>query len=377
MGTVKTEIQNLKNINPGISDHAIEYLFGSNEIYKFNIAYNYKKDEIVYNYNESRKKFELFIAKEDIPSGTDIGSDKWRPGDLDEKIHSLTSLSSSLPTIIPHGGIPAGTTFEEDAACEVLHDILYPFIQPVAKNTGDYHIVFGKAEPTTTNIPISLEYFMNSGYSGTTLSLMHGATVLNTIELNGAFTGKLNLTIPGFTPSGVVYDINCRLRYIDKDSNKSTYVDSPIKQIVYTMPVFIGIIPIKPQGSKTITANDVLLLGETRVIPNAPIKLSAPNGIKGTIVIATPQIYTGKAPFSKIKSCVDDNNMDILTELGVIDGMYLTTGTGASTASARYDVYYSHQIYSSKREELLIRFEKEPSPDASNIDTDLTIFKEV
>lgn len=211
----------------------------------------------------------------------------------------LLRYTNDQPTLTAHGGIPAGTTFDNKALAEILGDILYPYVSPVVSctvtapaNGGTYE--YG-ANPTITSVRVGvtkkskditkIEIFNTEDISGPL------ATQTDGIKDGGTFNYTISKVLDKLTSN-----LRIRARITDA-SGKTVTADSGAFYVIY--PMWYGAI------GKDTTVDQAAVKSTTKLVQAKSNKSLTFNSDNQRLMIAYP------ASYGQISSIMDPNGFNI------------------------------------------------------------------
>ena len=213
---------------------------------------------------------------------------------------ALLYYTNETPTVVAHGGIDAGTTFDNKAVRDILGDILYPYVAPTGScsvltpsNGGTFEAgmetIISKVRVSVTKKSRDIKSI--SIYStdnlGTALNTKNDASIAN----GGNF--DFDISKPINTP---VSNLKIRATITDAD-NKSINVESGAFNVVY--PIFYGVADTTTEINSIFVAN---LTKKIEVKGNKSISYTANNQ---KMVFAYPKSY------GVLTSIIDPNNFNV------------------------------------------------------------------
>lgn len=211
----------------------------------------------------------------------------------------LLRYTNDQPTLTAHGGIPAGTTFDNKALAEILGDILYPYVPPVVSctvtapaNGGTYE--FG-TNPTITSVRVGvtkkskditkIEIFNTEDISGPL------ATQADGIKDGGTFNYTISKVLDKLTSN-----LRIRARITDT-SGKTVTADSGAFYVIY--PMWYGAI------DKDATVDEAAVKNTTKLVQTKANRSLTFNSDNQRLMIAYP------ASYGQISSIMDPNGFNI------------------------------------------------------------------
>ena len=215
----------------------------------------------------------------------------------DEK--KLLRYTNDQPTLTAHGGIPAGTTFDNKALAEILGDILYPYVAPSVTctvtapgNGGTYE--YG-TNPAITSVRVGvtkkskditkIEIFNSEDFSAPLATQTEG------VKDGGTFNYSISKVL-----SELVSNLRIRARITDA-SGKTITADSGAFNVIY--PMWYGAI------DKDATVNEATVKGATKLVQGKANRSLTFNSDNQRLMIAFP------ASYGQITNITDPNGFNI------------------------------------------------------------------
>lgn len=234
--------------------------------------------------------------KQDKVSGKGLSTNDY---DNTEKAHVATAykaatFTNSTPTVQAHGGIAAGTTFDNVPVNKVLNDILYPWIAPVVSATisapsnggvkeigTSVKVTKLTAAVTKKSNAISKVEFLDGA---TSLGVQQGSTVAN--------GGTLNFAVDLTVTANKNYKVN-----VTDDSGKVTSATTGTFSFVY--PFYQGTL------AAGTAPTEALVKAMTKKVEAKSNKAWPYTCTNQRMCFAYPQAY------GKIGKIFDPNNFDV------------------------------------------------------------------
>ena len=274
------------------------------------------------------------------------GTDYWTEADrqeiVDEVLASMPAAeqlvyTNTTPTVNAHGGIAAGTTFDNVPITDMLTKILYPWVAPSVSasstpNGGTYE---KGNKQTVTSIKAtvtkkSARIVKVEAYDGSTLLGTKEGTDLDTINNgSGSVTFTVSVTIAS--------NKNLQVKVTDSD-NKVTSANTGSFTFVY--PYYYGVV------GADVTPDAATVAGLSKLIQSKGTKSVPFTADNQKMVFATP------AGNGVIKTITDPNGFNVtdtftqstlsITGLdGTTQSYYVYTSNGASTVS-NFTMKFAH-----------------------------------
>lgn len=211
----------------------------------------------------------------------------------------LLRYTNDEPTLTAHGGIPAGTTFDNKALAEILGDILYPYVAPTVSctvtapaNGGTYE--YG-TNPTITSVRVGvtkkskditkIEIFNTEDISGPLATQTEG------VKDGGTFNYSISKVLDKLTS-------NLRIRAkITDASGKTVTADSGAFYIIY--PMWYGAI------DKNVVIDQAAVKSTTKLVQAKANRSLTFNSDNQRLMIAYP------ASYGQISNIMDPNGFNI------------------------------------------------------------------
>lgn len=211
----------------------------------------------------------------------------------------LLRYTNNQPTLTAHGGIPAGTTFDNKALAEIIGDILYPYIPPAVSctvtapaNGGTYE--YG-TNPTITSVRVGvtkkskditkIEIFNTEDISGPLATQTEG------VKDGGTFNYSISKVLNNLTSN-----LRIRARITDA-SGKTVTADSGAFYVIY--PMWYGAI------DKDIAVDQAVIKGTTKLVQTKANRSLTFNSDNQRLMIAYP------ASYGQITNITDPNGFNI------------------------------------------------------------------
>lgn len=250
----------------------------------------------------------------------------------DENHRFITDVEKALlyytnndPTLSDHGGIAAGTTFDNKPLSEIIGDILYPYIQPSAScsvttpsNGGTFEVGVGatitkvRVNVTKKSKPIKLiEIFGTDDLTKALVSNNNASEIAN----GGTFDFNINKVLSTLTS-------NLRIRAkITDQTDKSVTVDSGAFNVIY--PIYYGSIASDGIVDANLVKN---LTKKLEVKGNKSIKYTCDN---------QKMLFAYPASYGDLSTIIDPNNFNVTdTFIKTVVNITCADGTGID-----YNVY--------------------------------------
>ena len=274
------------------------------------------------------------------------GTDYWTEADIQEIVDEVLAsmpaaeqlvYTNTTPTVNAHGGIAAGTTFDNVPITDMLTKILYPWVAPSVSasstpNGGTYE---KGNKQTVTSIKAtvtkkSARIVKVEAYDGSTLLGTKEGTDLDTINNgSGSVTFTVSVTIAS--------NKNLQVKVTDSD-NKVTSANTGSFTFVY--PYYYGVV------GADVTPDAATVAGLSKLIQSKGTKSVPFTADNQKMVFATP------AGNGVIKTITDPNGFNVtdtftqstlsITGLdGTTQSYYVYTSNGASTVS-NFTMKFAH-----------------------------------
>ena len=254
-----------------------------------------------------------------------IFMDEGESESVTEHIDDRTLYTNPTPTVQSHGGVAAGTTFNQMPITDVLNKILYPWVAPVVSATvvtPSNGGIFEKGDPqTVTSIKVTVT---KKSANITKVEIFDGSESLgsktgadlNTLNTSGSatFTFTVNKEVSS--------NKNFQAKVTDADT-KVTTANTGTFTFVY--PYYQGVIG----ASETADADAVKAL--TKLIQAKGTKSVTYNAKNQKMVFATP------ASYGAIKTITDPNGFNVTDTFA----QELVSITGLDGTPQNYYVYTS------------------------------------
>ena len=243
-------------------------------------------------------------------------------GEVIEDVTPLTEAESVVysnptPTVSPHGGIPAGSTFDNVSVKKMLDDILYPYTKPTISFSASP--AGGVREKGTTLDEITL-----------TANITKKSENIKKVEFlkDSAVIGTVDAPKAGGGTETYAYEqpinANCQLKARVTDAKDGT-VDSSAQSYTFVYPLYIGSL----DASASSPTQDQIKALEKKVVTKGTQKYTYTIDNK-RMCIACPPGWT----LSKI---VDPNGFDVTSSFA----KKTVSVTGLDGTAQSYTVYVS------------------------------------
>ena len=233
------------------------------------------------------------------------------------EIESKLVYTNSTPTISTHGGIAAGTTFDNVPIADMFTKILYPYVAPtisVSVTAPSNGGVFEKGSTkTVTNIRASVG---KKSASITKVEIFDGSTSLGSKTEGVTNGGNFDFTV------NVDVTTNKNFKAIVKDSENKSY-SANTGTFTFVHPFYTGVCA----GDATITAD--MITGFTKKIETKGNKTISYNCNNQSMVFAYD------ASYGSLKSRIDPKKFNV-TDTFTRTTVNVTTLDGTTT---QYYVY--------------------------------------
>lgn len=232
--------------------------------------------------------------------------------------------TNSTPTVQAHGGVAAGTTFNEMPVVDVLNKILYPWVAPAvtASATPNGGTFEKGSSQTVTSIKVnvtkkSANITKVEVFNGSTSLGSKSGTDLNTLNSSGSATFTFTVS------ASITANQNFTAKVTDADS-KVTSANTGSFSFVY--PYYYGVI-----SSSDDIANEIVLESLTKKVEAKGTKTIPYTASNQKMVFATPHAN------GVIKTITDPNGFNVTDTFE----HSTVTITGLDGTAQTYDVYVS------------------------------------
>lgn len=216
----------------------------------------------------------------------------------DEK--ALLYYTNNTPTVVEHGGVAAGTTFNNKAIKDIIGDILYPYVSPsgscsviTPSNGGTFEVgmetVISKVRVSVTKKSRDIKSI--ALYSTDNLSTAIQTKSDASIANGGTFDFNINKPI-----NSPVTNLKMRAIITDADSKNIT-VESGAFNVVY--PIYYGVADIGIEITNTFVPS------LTKMVQTKGNKSVSYNANNQRMVFAYPKSY------GVLTSIIDPNNFNV------------------------------------------------------------------
>ena len=274
------------------------------------------------------------------------GTDYWTEADIQEIVDEVLAsmpaaeqlvYTNTTPTVNAHGGIAAGTTFDNVPITDMLTKILYPWVAPSVSasstpNGGTYE---KGNKQTVTSIKAtvtkkSARIVKVEAYDGSTLLGTKEGTDLNTIN-NGS--GSVTFTVSVVVSSNK----NLQVKVTDSD-DKVTSANTGSFTFVY--PYYYGVVnaDVTPDADTVKNLSKLVQSKGTKSVPftadNQKMVFATPTGNGVIKTITDPNGFNVTDTFTQ--STLSVTGLD-----GTAQSYYVYTSNGASTVS-NFTMKFAH-----------------------------------
>lgn len=245
-----------------------------------------------------------------------------RTGEVIEDVTPLTEAESVLytnptPTVSAHGGIPAGSTFDNVSVKKMLDDILYPYTKPTVSLAATPGAAIREKGTTLDSIALTATITKKSEDIKKVEFLKDGA-VVGSVSAPKAGGGKETYTHTG----GV--NANCAFKAKVTDA-KNGVVESNALQYTFVYPLYIGSLDA---AASSPSAEQITAM-EKRIVNKSVQKFTYTVDNK-RMAIACPPGWT-------ISKIVDPNGFDVTASFAKKS----VSITGLDKTAQTYSVYVS------------------------------------
>ncbi len=221
------------------------------------------------------------------------------------------------PMVNAHGGIPAGTTFEDKPISDILTDILYPYTKPTISLQAS--VAAGVKEKGASLADILLTATTGKKSKPITkVEFLKDSTVINTVAAPKANGGTETYTYPGPITT------NCSLKARVTDEQGST-VDSSAISYSFVYPAYIGSVAA---GSVAPTEAEIKAMAK---------KIVAKSTLSETYTIENKRMCIACPPGWTVGKITDPNGFDVTASYA----KYTVAVTGLDGTAQQYNVYVS------------------------------------
>lgn len=240
------------------------------------------------------------------------------------------SYSNDTPMVSAHGGIPAGTTFDNVPIKKVLDDILYPYTKPVVSFAANPGGGIKEKGAVLENIALTATITKKSE-DIKKVEFLNGSAVLHTVSVPKAGGGKESYTWPG--PLNT--DVTLKARVTDA---KDSTVDSNTIGYTFVYPIYIGAL----DAAVADPAADQIKAMEKRVV--------AKSNQQYAYTITDKRMCIACPPGMTVRQILDPNGFDSTSAFDVqkvsVTGMdgtaqEYTVYVGAPTSQSNYKMTFN------------------------------------
>lgn len=302
--------------NPSLLDHVITFIFDNKDVYEHDENLIYNKGDLVWVFNEETNRYVIYRCEKDGTTGP-FDKSNWFELTFEDRLTEKTQYTNKKPTLVDHGGILAGSTFDKVDYDELITRVLYPYIKPEVKNITEKTVVYerGWTQPVQ-EIKFTLK---TMSHRITKLELFENGILIET-ESNPADGTKI------YARENLKENKKYVLRLTDEDRVN----EYNIVNIYFEHPNYYGIIPYveSPNDANVRSASKRL------VTPNTDLAYDVPKKDKQMIIFAMPDNW--KNPVS-----IKDKNT-----LEYIDAFkYKTTSITCLDGSlVNYKIFFTDDI---------------------------------
>lgn len=302
--------------NPSLLDHVITFVFDNTDVYEYEEDFTYNKNDLVWVFNQDTNRYVIYRCNEDNITGP-FDKTKWFELTFERRLTEKTQYTNKKPTLVDHGGILAGTTFDKVDYDTLITNILYPYIKPLVTNITPFNVVYEKGFVQSTQ---EIKFILQTkSHKITKLELYENDTLIETE------------TYPGDGPK--VYARNNIFedkKYVLKITDENRMNEYNIVNVYFDHPNYYGICPYMEDPNE----EGVKLASKRLVVPNEDLSYDVPKCEKQMIVFAIPEHW------DNLKSIRDKQGLEY------IDCFKLKTVpiTCLNGELVNYKVYYSNDL---------------------------------
>lgn len=234
--------------------------------------------------------------------------------------------TNSTPTVQVHGGIAAGTTFDEMPITEVLNKILYPWVAPVVTAKVVTPANGGTFEKGNTQNVTSISVTVTKKSANITkVEIFDGTSSLG--SKSGADLNTLNSSGTATLTFTVDVDVTANKSFTAKVTDADNKITSAnTGTFIFVYPYYQGVI------AASATANEATVKALTKLIQTKDTKAVTYNASNQKMVFATP-VSNGV-----IKTITDPNGFNV-TDTFTQSTISIT---GLDSTAQQYYVYVSN-----------------------------------
>ena len=225
--------------------------------------------------------------------------------------------TNAEPMVSAHGGIPAGTTFEDTPIAEILTDILYPYTKPTVSLQASVAAGVKEKGASLANIVLTATVGKKSKPIKK-VEFLKDSTVINTVASPKANGGTETYTYPGPVTA------NCSLKAQVTDEQDSVVTSNAIAY-TFVYPAYVGSVAA---GSAAPTETEIKAMTK---------KIVSKSAITETYTIENKRMCIACPPGWTLTKITDPNGFDVTSSFT----KYTVSVTGLDGTAQQYNVYVS------------------------------------
>lgn len=312
----KRIIDYLNSTNPSLLDHVITFVFDNTDVYEYEEIFTYNKNDLVWVYNPDTNRYIIYRCDENNVTGP-FDETKWFELTFERRLTEKTQYTNKKPTLVDHGGILAGTTFDKVDYDTLITNILYPYIKPVVTGITPFNIVYEKGMvQAAQEIKFTIQ---TRSHKITKLELYENGTLIES-EDNPSDGTKIYIR-------NNIFD---NKKYVLKLTDEDRINEYNIINVYFDHPNYYGVCPYKEEPNE----EGVKLASKRLVMLNENLSYDVPKQEQKMLIFATPNHW------GDLKSIKDKQGLEY------IDCFKIKTIpiTCVNKESINYKVYYSNDI---------------------------------
>lgn len=302
--------------NPSLLDHVITFVFDNTDVYEYEEDFIYNKGDLVWVYNPETNRYVIYRCDEDNVTGP-FDETKWFELTFENRLTEKTQYTNKKPTLVDHGGILAGSTFDKVDYDTLITRILYPYIKPVIENITPETVVYEKGWVQPVQ---ELKFILKTmSHTITKIELFEDGTLIESEDY------------PSDGPK--VYarnSLNTNKKYVLRVTDEDRTNDYNIINVYFEHPNYYGITPYKE------TPDELALRDAAKrlVVPDVDLSYDVPQSEQQMIIFAVPENW------KPLKSIKDQNTLEYIDAFKTM----VLPVTCLDGSLVNYNVYYTDDV---------------------------------
>ena len=286
------------SVTPGMLDHLTSFVFDGKDIYEYEPNFTYNKGDLIWKFDEVNNRYIIYRCDFDGTTGP-FDDTKWFILTFESRIEEKTQYTNPNPTLVDHGGIPAGSTFDKVDYDTLITRVLYPYIKPVVTVITKSEIVYEKGHVQSS---LDLRYnLLSRSHKISKLEILENGNVIKT-DVNPTDGDKM------FT----VTSISANKKYTIRITDEKKVNEYPFVNIYFENPSYYGLMDFVENP----TQDQIKKLTKRLTRPNNNQRIDVAPCTKKMVVFAIPDTWDNIASIKDIntlelKTAVTVKNIDI------------------------------------------------------------------